>query len=556
MGDTGTGARMRRAGRSVFSASQRAGRVSVAAASGAGRFVHRLTGASGASRTGFATLLELTAAGGIGDAFVTIALAGSLFFSTSVEQARGRAAFALLITIAPYAILAPFIGPLLDRVKQGNKFILMGTLLARGLLCWGMSGAVEYNSTLTLLPAAFGVLVLQKAYVVTRAAVTPRLLPREITLVSANARSNMASLIATSTGAAVALGVDKVMGGGGTGAAWVLRVGTVIYLAAMALAIRLPDTVDVPRPGPEPGQQTSEGSGQANGHGTGPATADGWQGSGASTGTPGGAGSDAFGGAGEFGPGGTIRGTIPGAALPRVGFPGDGQAGAAFPGGGFRDNASNAPGTGRPQAKRRPFAPPHVGPVVAEAMRANASIRIFYGFMLFFLVFVLRSERFGHISDAIALGGLAVAVAAGGMLGTAIGSALRSRAPQVMMFIVLGLATLASTAGAVLFSLWSVLAVALAAAIAQTLVKVALDSILQREIPEETRSSAFAFSETLHQLALVGGGLIGLLLSLTDSGFAGLTVAAAGLLLAMVWLLIGRRRRILRARLAATSPAR
>jgi hypothetical protein len=125
-----------------------------------------------------------------------------------------------------------------------------------------------------------------------------------------------------------------------------------------------------------------------------------------------------------------------------------------------------------------------------------------------------------------------------------------------MMFIVLGLATLASTAGAVLFSLWSVLAVALAAAIAQTLVKVALDSILQREIPEETRSSAFAFSETLHQLALVGGGLIGLLLSLTDSGFAGLTVAAAGLLIAMMWLLIGRRRRILRARLAATSTAR
>jgi hypothetical protein len=87
-------------------------------------------------------------------------------------------------------------------------------------------------------------------------------------------------------------------------------------------------------------------------------------------------------------------------------------------------------------------------------------------------------------------------------------------------------------------------------------VKVGLDSILQREIPEETRSSAFAFSETLNQLALVGGGLLGLLLSLTDSGFAGLTVAAAGLLVALIWLLIGRRRRILRARPAAASTAR
>jgi hypothetical protein len=534
MGDTGTGARVRRAGRSVYSASQTAGRVGAAAAGGAGRFVHRLTGASGASRTGFATLLELTAAGGIGDAFVTIALAGTLFFSASVEQARGRVAFALLITIAPYAILAPLIGPLLDRVRQGNKFILAGTLLARGLLCWGMSGAVK--DTLTLLPAAFGVLVLQKVYVVTRAAVTPRLLPRELTLVSANARSNMASLIATSTGAAVALGVDKITGGDGNGAAWVLRVGTVIYLAAMALALRLPDTVDVPGSGAEP---ASDAADQSGGQAAGTVTAD---------------SSATRAATGRFGPGGTIRATVPGTRIPGAGFPGDSlHAGSA----GLDDySAGHAPTAGPPQARRKLFAIPHVGPVVAEAIRANASIRVFYGFMLFFLAFILRSEHFGHIKDTIALGGLAVAVAAGGMLGTAIGSAMRSRSPQVMIFTVLGLATAASTAGAVLFSLWSVLAVALVAAVASTLVKVGLDSILQREIPAETRSSAFAFSETLHQLALVGGGLIGLLLSLTGSGFAGLTVAAAGLLCALMLLLVGRRRRILRARPAAVSPAR
>jgi len=252
MGDTGTGERARRAGRSVYTASQHAAKAGVAAAragaaaaSGAGRVVHRMTRASGAGRTGLSNLIELTAAGGFADAFVAVALAGSLFFSTSVNEARGRAALALLITIAPYAILAPLIGPLLDRVKQGNRYILMGTLLARGLLCWGMAGAVQYNDTVTLLPAAFGVLVLQKAYGVTRAAVTPRLLPSEITLVTANARSNLASLIATSTGVVVALGVDKVMGDHGTGAAWVLRVGTAIYLIATVLGLRLPDRVDV-----------------------------------------------------------------------------------------------------------------------------------------------------------------------------------------------------------------------------------------------------------------------------------------------------------------------
>jgi hypothetical protein len=506
MGDTGTGSRARQAGRSVYDASQRAGRASAAAAGGAGRFVHRITGASGANRTGFATLLELTAVSGIGDAFVTIALAGTLFFSTSVGEARSRVAFALLITIAPYAILAPFIGPLLDRVKQGNKFILSGTLLARGLLCWGMSAG--YTDTFTLLPAAFGILVLQKAYVVTRAAVTPRLLPSEITLVTANARSNLASLIATSTGAAVALGVDKVAGGDGHGAAWVLRIGTVIYLAAIALAMRLPDTVDVRAQAAE-ANQASTGTAQANGHPAGREAA----------------------GARTTGVGPT--GTAP---WP-VGSP----------------DAANARA---PSARRRPFRVPHVGPVVAEAMKANAAIRVFYGFMLFFLAFILRSEHFGHIKYTFALGGLALAVAAGGILGTMIGSAVRARAPQALIFVVLGLATAASTACAILFGLWSVLAVALSAAIAQTLVKVALDSILQRQIPEETRSSTFAFSETLHQLALVGGGLLGLLLSLTGSGFAGLTVAAAGLLIALCWLVLDRRRRILRTQGAAPSPAR
>ena len=519
MGNAGTGEKARRAGRSVYTASQRAGRASAAAAGKAGRLVHRVTGASGAGRTGFSTLLELTAASGFGDAFVAVALAGSLFFSTSVAEARGRAAFALLITIAPYAILAPLIGPLLDRVKQGNKFILMGTLLARGLLCWGMSGAVQYNDAVTLLPAAFGVLVLQKAYVVTRAAVTPRLLPPQITLVTANSRSNLAALIATSTGAALALGIDKIMGGDGHGAAWVLRVGTVIYLAATALGLRLPDRVD-------PASQRAAAEPATGGFAAATTRYD-----------P----ADSATGHGPSGsPGASRNGAAPGGASTATGGhrrPGQGPVAQTLP-------------------LRRVFAVPKISPAVGEAMRANASIRVFYGFMIFFLAFILRSEHFGHTPDTIKLGGLAVAIAAGGMLGTVIGSALHSRAPTLMMFTVLGVATVISIACAVLFGLWSILVVALAAAISQTLVKVGLDSVLQREISEETRSSTFAFSETVHQLSLVAGGLIGLLLSLTGSGFAGLTVAAAGLALALCWLLITRRRRILRARPAAVSSAR
>src|SRR5580693_5891806 len=255
MADTGRGARTRRAGRSIASASRGVGRAGAATANGAGRIVHRLSRASGAGQTGLSNLIELTAAGGVGDAFVAVALAGTLFFSTSVDQARGRIALALLITMAPFAVLAPFLGPMLDRVQQGRRYILMGTLLARGLLTWGMAGAVQHNDAVTLLPAAFGVLVLQKAYGVTRAAVTPRLLPSEITLVTANARSALGGLIASTVGAGAAVGVSYVTGGGSGGAAWVLRAGTAIYLAATALALRLPSGVDSP---PEPAAAGAE----------------------------------------------------------------------------------------------------------------------------------------------------------------------------------------------------------------------------------------------------------------------------------------------------------
>ena len=181
-----------------------------------------------------------------------MALAGTLFFSASVSQARTQVALALLVTMAPFAVLAPLIGPMLDKVQQGRRYILAGTLLARGLLCWGMAVAVLYHDSVDLLPAAFGVLVLQKAFGVTRSAVTPRLLPREITLVSANARAGLAALVTTTLAALLAGGIDYASGGGDGGAAWVLRIGTFVYLAATAMCFRVPDRVDLPPPAPQP----------------------------------------------------------------------------------------------------------------------------------------------------------------------------------------------------------------------------------------------------------------------------------------------------------------
>ena len=235
--------------RATGHAAQSAARAGVSANRRLGRFVHRLSGASGAGRTGLSSLIELTAAGSAGDAFVAVALAGTVFFNTSLHEARSQVVLYLVLTVTPFALLAPFIGPMLDRVRQGRRYIMMGTMLARGLLCWAMSGAVT-GDPVTLFPAAFGVLVLQKAYAITRSSVTPRLLPAEITLVTANARNGLGAVLASTVAAPIAFGIQSV-----AGAPWVLRIGTLVYLGATVLGARVPDQIDDTPPEPAPVSQ-------------------------------------------------------------------------------------------------------------------------------------------------------------------------------------------------------------------------------------------------------------------------------------------------------------
>jgi MFS family permease len=384
-----------------------------------------------------------------------------------------------------------------------------------------MSAAID--SPVTLLPAAFGILVLQKAYGVARASVTPRLLPAEITLVTANARSQLITLTASILGGAVAAGIQAT-----AGSAWVLRTGTLIYLAAMVLALRLPDQVDVPPtpaapvpPSPPPDEYPNENGRYASGRG-----GDAW--------------------AGQPGRDGRTLPYEPGALPPGTRAPGTPAPGA--PAG--ADSQAAGSRNGRTTGGRRWRTLANVGPIVGEAMRGNAVLRAFSGYMVFFLAFYLRSAHFS-VSHNAALGALVAAAAAGGLAAMAVGSLLRARAPAFILFAMLTLAPIVTATCAWFFSLTSVIAVAFTAALAAGLAKLALDSTVQREIGEEIRSSAFAVSETLNQVANVAGSLAGVLVSILDNGEAGLTIAAAFLTLALVTLVARRRRRILGARAEA-----
>ncbi|MDQ1659922.1 MAG: hypothetical protein QOD41_5005, partial [Cryptosporangiaceae bacterium] len=191
--------------------------------------------AHGASETGMHRMLELHAASCAGDALVAIGLADTIFFDVPVGEARARVALYLLITMAPFALLAPLVGPVLDRFRHGRRYALATTMLVRGFLAYVIASRMD---GWVLYPAAFAILVLSRAYGVARSAAVPRVLPPGMTLVTANARGSLFGTAAAAVVVPIGLGLAQF------GAPWALGAALVPFSIGMVIALRLPAQVD------------------------------------------------------------------------------------------------------------------------------------------------------------------------------------------------------------------------------------------------------------------------------------------------------------------------
>jgi MFS family permease len=175
-----------------------------------------------------------------GDAFVTVALAGSLFFNISPHAARSRVALSLLLTMTPFAVVAPFLGPAIDRIKGGRRMMVLLSCGGRVLVCLAMAEVVH---NLLLFPAAFGALVFSRTYAVAKSSLVPTIVEEEDRLVEANAKLALIGVLAGFVGSGPAILVLKL-----ADAAWALRLGAVVFVAAAVSATRLRQA----RPGPPP----------------------------------------------------------------------------------------------------------------------------------------------------------------------------------------------------------------------------------------------------------------------------------------------------------------
>jgi MFS family permease len=425
------------------------------------RLARRASHAEGAGETGLARLLELHAVNAAGDSAVAVALAGTLFFQVPTGEARGGVALFLALTLLPFAIVAPLIGPFLDRFRRGRRWAIGSTMALRGFLCWVLGTAVVTDS-IVLYPAALGVLVASKAYQVTRASAVPRLIPPTLTLVRVNSRMGLASLAGGAISAPLAVGASLI------GSEWTLRYAFVVFVGGTVLSILLPARVD-------------SAAGEEQVH----------------------------------------YGEMDGRSRRSLGF-------------GFT-------------------------PMVVTGLRCNVGLRALSGFLTMFMAFLLRDQPFPGWQDRpdMLLGLVIGAAGAGSTVGTVAGSWLKNLRPDIVVLVTLVVDALVAVAAALFYGMLFAVALGLTVGLCQQLGKLSLDALIQQDVPEQVRTSVFARSETMLQLAWVLGGGLGIAMPLNPR--LGLGVAA-GLLL--VWVVVVLRRRVVlrqrqaRFALSRTAPQR
>ena len=412
--------------------------------------VRAMTRRGGAEESGFAAMQELVFVSSAGDALIAVALAGSQFLSVQPGEARNKVAMYLLVTMAPFALLAPLVGPTLDRFPHGRRIALGVTLLARAALAYSLAGLIN-GTGLLIYPLALGLLMLSKAFGVAKSAAVPRVVPKSMPLVKANSRLTLTTVLAGLVLAPLGYGLAEAVGYD-----WLLRLAAVIFGIGMFFAWVLPDHVD-----------SSAGEKRVISLG---------------------------------------RATMVGGSR-------------------FRRVLGELP----------------------AALRSAVAVRALVGFLTIFLAFYFRE----HDGGLTAIGLLGLCSSVGSATGVFLGGRFKKGKPEVLILLAIILAGAGCVGAALVYLQTTALAATLLACLAGSMGKLGLDAVIQRDVVEDTRNSAFARSETAMQLCWVLGGAVGLLPMPAVLAFA---VGAAGMLAALLAESVSLRRVRRQSRLERTMP--
>jgi hypothetical protein len=169
------------------------------------------------------------------DSMITLSLIGSLFFSVSLEASRSRILLYLLLTVAPLAIVAQVVGPAIDRIRAGPKFVVICSHVARAVFALLLASSLL---SLAFYPLVFGILLSRKAYGLAMKAMVAQMAPGETELVVASGHLARTGTIAGGIGTAIGGGMIVLVG-----VQWLPVAGAVGFICAAILASRIPAVV-------------------------------------------------------------------------------------------------------------------------------------------------------------------------------------------------------------------------------------------------------------------------------------------------------------------------
>lgn len=163
---------------------------------------------------------------------MVVALADSFFFDVDPNGARSKVLGFLLVSFTPFLLVAPMIGPLIDRVRGGRRLIVQVVAASRMVLLLTM---IQFVDDIVLFPLVFVALVLQKTYIVSKSALVPAVVRSETELVEANSKLG---LIAGVAGAAAVAPAVALQFGVGTSATLVYSA--LLFATALVMSLQLP----------------------------------------------------------------------------------------------------------------------------------------------------------------------------------------------------------------------------------------------------------------------------------------------------------------------------
>ncbi|MDO8391604.1 MAG: MFS transporter [Actinomycetota bacterium] len=190
-------------------------------------------------QTPFRKLARTHALMAIGDSAMYGALAGSVLFSLSPDAQREKVLLYLLVSVAPFAVVAPAIGPTVDRIPGGRRMVMQITAMTRAFIYVAMAFHVD---DLLLYPLIFGAMVMQKTYAVSKSALVPSVVNSDDELVEANSKLGLIS------GVVGALAIGPLAGLGKLTPAIPLFIGAGLFVAATMAARKLPPDVVAAKP--------------------------------------------------------------------------------------------------------------------------------------------------------------------------------------------------------------------------------------------------------------------------------------------------------------------